>query len=392
MGLKMLLFICLFWVFGLGFSQQVTLSPAATLSVITCGSGEELYSSFGHSAFRITDPVLGIDVVYNYGTFNFNAPNFYLKFTQGKLPFALSRQQFNQFIYEYELENRWVKEQVLDLTETQKNELFLFLENNYLPENRVYKYDFFFDNCSTKIGAVLESTFGTALRYDYAHLEEQFTFRELIHQNLKTNSWSAFGIDLALGSVIDREATPHEHLFLPNYVLRQLNYTSLGNMPIVLQQRTILKEGPKLKEPNFLLTPQFWLSVVLILVVLMTYFDFKKGGRSRWLDFSLFFATGFAGWIIVFLWFFTEHTTTVINFNVLWAFPLNLVVAFFLLSKKPMFKGLLYYIITLLVLLAATLVLWGLKIQLFSPLLLLLLIALGIRYLFLHFILKKGIA
>ncbi len=392
MGLKMLLFICLFWVFGLGFSQQVTLSPAATLSVITCGSGEELYSSFGHSAFRITDPVLGIDVVYNYGTFNFNAPNFYLKFTQGKLPFALSRQQFNQFIYEYELENRWVKEQVLDLTETQKNELFLFLENNYLPENRVYKYDFFFDNCSTKIGAVLESTFGTALRYDYAHLEEQFTFRELIHQNLKTNSWSAFGIDLALGSVIDREATPHEHLFLPNYVLRQLNYTSLGNIPIVLQQRTILKEGPKLKEPNFLLTPQFWLSVVLILVVLMTYFDFKKGGRSRWLDFSLFFATGFAGWIIVFLWFFTEHTTTVINFNVLWAFPLNLVVAFFLLSKKPMFKGLLYYIITLLVLLAATLVLWGLKIQLFSPLLLLLLIALGIRYLFLHFILKKGIA
>ena len=392
MGLKTLLFIFIFWVFSLGFSQQVTLSPAATLSVITCGSGEELYSSFGHSAFRITDPVLGIDVVYNYGTFNFNAPNFYLNFTQGKLLYTLSRQQFDVFIYEYEMENRWVKEQVLNLTEAQKNDLFLFLENNYRPENRDYKYDFFFDNCSTKIAAVLESTFGSALRYNYAHLEEQFTFRELIHQNLKANSWSAFGIDLALGSVIDREATPHEHLFLPSYVLRQLNYTSLEDIPIVLKQKTILTGGPKLKEPNFLLTPLFWLSVVLTLVVLLTYFDFKKGSRSRWLDFSLFFATGFAGWIIVFLWFFTEHTTTVINFNVLWAFPLNLVVAFFLLSKKPMFKGLLYYIITLLVLLAATLVLWGLKIQLFSPLLLLLLIALGIRYLFLHFILKKGIA
>ena len=392
MPLKTFLFCCFIGLSGLSFSQEIKLSPAATISVITCGSGEELYSSFGHSAFRIADPVLGIDVVYNYGTFNFNAPNFYLKFTQGKLLYSLSRQQFDHFLYEYELENRWVKEQVLALSEVQKNELFLFLENNYLPENRDYKYDFFFDNCSTKMGAVLEQTFGNALQYDYTHLEHQYTFRELIHQNLRTNSWSAFGIDLALGSVIDRKATPHEHLFLPNYVMKQLNHTTLGNLPIVAQERTVLKEGPAPKATLFILSPLFWLSVVLVLVSMVTYFDFKNKKRSRWLDFSLFFATGVAGLVIVFLWFFTEHTTTVINFNVLWAFPLNLVVAFFLLSKKPMFKGLLYYIITLLVLLAATLVLWGLKIQLFSALLLLLLIALGIRYLFLHFILKKGIA
>ncbi len=392
MPLKTFLFCCFIGLSGLSFSQEIKLSPAATISVITCGSGEELYSSFGHSAFRIADPVLGIDVVYNYGTFNFNAPNFYLKFTQGKLLYSLSRQQFDHFLYDYELENRWVKEQVLALSEVQKNELFLFLENNYLPENRDYKYDFFFDNCSTKMGAVLEQTFGNALQYDYTHLEHQYTFRELIHQNLRTNSWSAFGIDLALGSVIDRKATPHEHLFLPNYVMKQLNHTTLGNLPIVAQERTVLKEGPAPKATLFILSPLFWLSVVLVLVSMVTYFDFKNKKRSRWLDFSLFFATGVAGLVIVFLWFFTEHTTTVINFNVLWAFPLNLVVAFFLLSKKPMFKGLLYYIITLLVLLAATLVLWGLKIQLFSALLLLLLIALGIRYLFLHFILKKGIA
>ncbi len=389
MDLKKTLFVCLFLVYGISFSQQITLSPTATISVITCGSGEELYSTFGHSAFRIADPTLGIDVVYNYGTFDFNAPNFYLKFTQGKLLYSLSRQQFDYFLYEYELENRWVEEQVLNLTETQKNDLFQFLENNYRPENRDYKYDFFFDNCSTKMGEVLEQTFGNQLQYDYSYLEEPYTFRELIHQNLKTNSWSAFGIDLALGSVIDRAATPHEHLFLPSYVMRQLKYTRLGNEPVVLQERTILKEGPKLKQPNFLLTPAFWLSVILIIVAWITYLDFKKGSRNKWLDFGLFFTTGAAGVVIVFLWFFTEHTTTVLNFNVLWAFPLNLIVAFLLLSKKPMFKGLLYYTIGLLVLLAVTLVLWGLKIQLFSPLLLLLLIALGIRYLFLHFILKK---
>lgn len=389
MHLKKLFFTVLFCVYNLGFSQQITLSPAATISVLTCGAGQELYSTFGHSAFRINDPVLGIDVVYNYGTFDFNAPFFYLKFTQGKLPFSLSRQQFDHFMYEYDVENRWVKEQVLQLTATQTNELFQFLEHNYLPENRGYKYDFFFDNCSTKIGTVLERTFGKALRYDYAHLEKQFTFRELIHQNLKTNSWSAFGIDLALGSVIDRTATPHEHLFLPSYVMRQLNFTTLGNMPLVSLERSVLKEGPAEVELGFYTTPLFWLSVLLCIVAIITYWDFKKGTRNRWLDFSLFFTTGVAGWIIVFLWFFTEHTTTVVNFNILWAFPLNLIAAFILLSKKPNTRILRYYFLALLGCLGITLLLWGLKIQLFSPLLLLLLIALGLRYLFLHFIFKK---
>lgn len=391
MPFKKFLFCCLLGLGSLGFSQEIKLSPAATISVITCGSGEELYSSFGHSALRIADPVLGIDVVYNYGTFNFNAPNFYLKFTQGKLLYSLSRQQFDNFLYEYELENRWVKEQVLALSEVQKNALFLFLENNYRPENRDYKYDFFFDNCSTKMGTVLEQTFGNALQYDYTNLKHQYTFRELIHQNLKTNSWSAFGIDLALGSVIDRKATPHEHLFLPNYVMRQLNHTTLGNLPIVAQERTVLKEGPEPKS-NFILSPLFWLSVVLVLVALVTYFDYKNKTRNRWLDFSLFFATGAAGLVIAFLWFFTEHSTTVINFNILWAFPLNLVVAFLLLWKEPKGKGLFYYMLLLLVMSAAILLLWGLKIQVFSPLLLILLIALDMRYLFLHFNLKKGIA
>lgn len=390
MDLKKPLLIYLLLVCNFGFSQQVRLSPSATISILTCGSGDELYSSFGHSAYRVADPALGIDVVYNYGTFNFNAPNFYLNFTRGKLLFSLSRQQFVNFLYEYELENRWVNEQVLHLNEIQKNELFLFLENNYLPENRDYKYDFFFDNCSTKMGAVLEQTFGASLEYDYTHLENHYTFRELIHQNLETNSWSAFGIDLALGSVIDRKATPHEHLFLPNYVMRQLNYMTLEKTPLMLQERTILKEAQK-QHPTIFLSPLFWLSVVLIIVILITYLDFKRGTRSRWLDFSLFFATGVAGLVIVFLWFFTEHTTTVLNFNILWAFPLNFVVAFLLLRKGPKIKWLFYYILVLLVLSAAVLLLWRLKIQVFSPLLLLLLIALDIRYLFLHFILKKGI-
>ncbi len=389
MPFQKLLLLCFLGLCSLGYAQKVTLSPSAKISLITCGAGEELYSTFGHSAFRVFDPDLGIDVIYNYGTFNFNTPNFYMKFARGKLLYSLSRQQFDNFLYEYQVENRWVKEQVLQLGELEKDALFQFLEHNYLPENREYKYDFFFDNCSTKLGTVLEQTFGTALEYDYSHLENHFTFRELIHQNLKTNSWSAFGIDLALGSVIDRTATPHEHLFLPSYVMRQLNFTTLGSMPIVFRERTILKEGPTPVASGFYTTPLFWLSVVLLIVAFITYWDFKKGSRNRWLDFSLFFATGIAGLVIIFLWFFSEHTTTVSNFNVFWAFPLNLVAGFLLLSKDPKGRVFRYYLVALLVFLGITLLLWVLKIQLFSPLLLLLLIALGLRYLFLHFIFKK---
>src|SRR5690606_28776993 len=174
-----------------------------------CGQGEDLYTTFGHSAFRVTDPGLGIDVVYNYGTFEFDPPMFYVDFARGKLLYSLSRAHFRDFLLEYEIQNRWVKEQILDLTPKQVNELFRFLETNYLPENRDYKYDFLFDNCATKIPAVLKNVFKEDLVFSEDYLSDHYTFRELIHQNLITNSWSSFGIDLALGSVIEIEATPY---------------------------------------------------------------------------------------------------------------------------------------------------------------------------------------
>lgn len=390
MPFQKILLLCFCGAFFLGHSQQASLSPSAKISIITCGAGNELYSTFGHSAFRIHDPALRIDVVYNYGTFNFNTPNFYMKFAQGKLWYSLSRQQFDIFLYEYQLENRWVKEQILNLTPSEKNGLFRFLENNYLPENREYKYDFFFDNCSTKMGAVLEAAFGKSLQYDYAHLKDQYTFRELIHQNLHTNSWSAFGIDLALGSVIDRTATPHEHLFLPAYVMRQMEHTVLGTEPLVQQERSILDKEPRPQNGNFLGTPLFYFLIVLLLVLLVSYRDFKERNRSNWLDIFLFMATGLAGLVILFLWFLTDHSATLNNFNVLWAFPLNVVFAIYLMGKRTKAKVAYYYTIGLMALLAIAAVLWVMKIQVFSPLVVPLWVVLGIRYLFLHFNFKKG--
>lgn len=390
MPMKKLVMLCIIGMYGLVYSQGTTLSPSATISLITCGAGEELYSTFGHSAFRVYDPILGIDVVYNYGTFDFNTPNFYMKFAAGKLLYSLSRQRFDNFLFDYQIENRWVKEQVLQLGENEKEALFQFLEHNYLPENRDYQYDFLFDNCASKMGTVLETVFGDTLRYDYAHLKDRYTFRELIHQNLETNSWSAFGIDLALGSIIDREATPHGHLFLPSYVMRQMNHTALGTKPIVQQERTILDKELRPQSNIFLGTPLFWFLVVMLLVMLVSYRDLKKKNRSNWLDISLFFSTGMAGMVILFLWFLSDHSAALNNFNVFWAFPFNVVIAFHLLRQNGNAKWLRFYTLGLLALLALTVALWVSKIQLFSPLLIPLLAALGIRYLFLHFNFKKA--
>jgi len=133
------IFILLFNIFQL--TAQDKLSPKATVSVVTCGSGNELFSAFGHSAFRIFDPAIGLDKIYNYGTFDFNAPNFYLNFAKGKLIYRLSTTNFNRFFSVYQYENRWVKTQLLNLTAEEVQLMFNFLENNAKPENSDYQYD-----------------------------------------------------------------------------------------------------------------------------------------------------------------------------------------------------------------------------------------------------------
>ena len=354
MQLRILFFFSLLWIANIGNSQPIQLSPNAQISVLTCGAGEELYSSFGHTALRVQDPSQKIDWVYNYGTFNFNTPNFYMKFARGKLLYSLSVSKFTNFLYSYQLENRWVKEQLLELNTSQKNKLFHFLENNRKPENRDYKYDFLFDNCSTKIPNVLEEVLGDELVFEAIHLQEQTTFRTLIQQNLKANSWSSFGIDLALGSVIDRNAKSEEYMFLPNYVLQQLNSSNLESAPLVSRERDILDIEPFKGGFYFTTSPLFWLLILMFFTATITFIDHRNGTRSRWLDFFLFFLSGTTGIFIFFLWFLTDHSATANNFNILWAFPLNIAVGFFMVRNGQLKDWLKKYILVLLALLAIT--------------------------------------
>lgn len=381
-------FFLLFLSFSFGFAQGAELSPLSKISLLTVGTGEELAAKFGHSAIRFQDPALGIDEVYGYGTYDFEDPNFYLNFTRGKLAYTISRMPFKYFEYSYQQEQRWVKEQILDLNLEQRNAIVTFLEHNLLPENKKYKYDFLFDNCATRIPLVFEKTLGHGFKFDYDYLENHYTFRELIRMNLNPNSWSNFGIDLALGSVIDRKASPYEHLFLPIYVYKQMQHTTLNNRPIVKTETHLLDIPEQEFHTPFLVTPAFWFGVLLVLVGWVTYADFMNNKRSRWLDMSLFLSTGLAGMLILFLWFFTDHEATKMNFNALWAFVPNGVVAFYLIKKQGL-TWLGTYMAIALGFLLLSVILWFLKVQLFSPLMIFILLALAIRYLFLLYFFKK---
>lgn len=384
----LLLLACLLS-FSFSWSQRYTPGPEAQFSVITCGPGTDLYATFGHSAFRFRDPSRGIDWVYNYGTFDFNTPNFYVKFVRGKLPYALGKQEFENFLYTYQLENRFVREQLLDLSKTEIEGLLTYLEKNNQPENRLYKYDFLFENCATKVPDILQNVLGPTLEYSYAHLLERKSFRDLIQENLYWNTWSSFGIDLALGSVIDRKAAGSEFSFLPKYVEQQIENASLNGNSLTDRSRLILDIKPLNPKSVFTATPLFWTLFLLGITIVITWIDYRNNTRSKVLDFLLFFATGIAGFILIFLWFFTDHTSTAWNANLLWAFPFNLVIAFRVLAPTSQGHHK-KYLALLMLLLAITAGLWVFGIQIFSPVMIPLWLALFLRYLFL-FNFKKPI-
>lgn len=374
-------------------TQINTLAKDAEISIITIGPGKQLYDSFGHNAIRVSDPSNGKDLAFNYGTFDFNTPNFYIKFGQGKLPYALSVSTYDGFLRNYIAEKRWIKQQKLDLTYGEKIAIFEFLLNNAQPSNREYQYDFFLDNCATRIRDVLAVNLGSKLSYqDKQYAPFLYSFRELIQQRLHWNSWGSLGIDIALGAVIDRTANPWEHQFLPDYVFESLKSATITRnnktSALIKKETTINNPGPRARNTAFLLSPFFVFLVIALGIVYRTLRDSKQQKRSQWLDTVLFFVTGIVGVLLLVLWFATDHTATINNYNILWAFPVNLIFCT-LLSKKTPKKWLSRYLSFLIILLTLLVVHWCTSVQVFAGALLPLLIALSIRYVYVIRYLKK---
>lgn len=156
-------------------NAQINLSVYSEVSIVTADAGSELFEAFGHAAIRIKDPVLQLDVIYNYGMFDFNAPNFYTNFVKGKLNYQLGRQRFNQFINSYNYQKRNVQQQVLNLSQQEKQAFFLYLENNAAPKNRDYWYDPYYNNCATKLRDITTTILGDQATFTKLHQPQKNT-------------------------------------------------------------------------------------------------------------------------------------------------------------------------------------------------------------------------
>ena len=296
------------------------------ISLLTVSVGDEIYAAFGHTGIRIIDSVNHSDIVYNYGTFDGFDENFELKFARGKLLYSISSESFQHFMETYVYEQRTVQENELRLDLKQKSDILVFLETNMEPDNRHYKYDFFYDNCATRIRDIFPNELGTGFKFGQTiPVNSKVTFRQQINYYLRGQHWERFGINLCLGSRIDKVMSNTDVMFLPDYLRDGLANATLNGQKISSPPVTLLSE-PGLPVPgmNMPFIVILAAGVVTILTLIMP--SLKPLGRV--ISSLVLIITGLLGCFLLVMWFGTDHQACRYNWNVLWALPTNIFVPF----------------------------------------------------------------
>lgn len=312
-------------------ASALTLSTESKISLLTCAPGTELYSLFGHSAIRIEDPVTDIDMVFNYGTFDFHTENFYIKYAQGLLPYQLTATSYTNFINSYILDNRSVWSQTLNLDALQRQRLFDLLLENHRPNNRTYLYNFLFDNCSTRVRDIIEKSVPQPIVWNLTN--EHKSFWNLLDEYLYRMPWVKWGIHTILAQSGSQEATPYQYMFLPDYLMQGMNSATYQGKPLSEKARTLYKAPESTFYAPWYTSPFFVFATgsLLLLVLLLR---FPVPNFLNITAFLLFLISGLIGCLLIFLGFFTEHPITSPNFNLIWANPLNVIASFVIFRRK----------------------------------------------------------
>ena len=301
------------------------------LSLLTCGPGQEIYSLFGHTAIRYEDRRRDIDVVFNYGLFSFQSSHFILRFTLGKTDYQLGVMDYRHFLLEYQLDNRDVWEQTLNLTAEEKQKLIARLEENYRPENRVYRYNFFYDNCATRPRDQVEHAVNNGLRYadDMTTTETGRSFRDIVHQHCEGHPWAQFGIDLCIGSEADRPISRRQMMFAPFYLkdffatATLADSTGTRSLVSLTEQPVVIPDEDKRPAP-VCLHPLTAATLLFIIVGAATCYGIRRQ-KSLWgIDLMLFAAAGLSGFLLTFLALFSQHPAVSPNYVLFVFHPLHL--------------------------------------------------------------------
>ena len=304
----------------------------AKVSIISIGEGSCLADAFGHTGIRVISN--GNDIVFNFGVYDFSAPNFYSNFVKGRPVYKLAVQNYENFKDGYLYQNRYLVEHELNMSEESKMNIIDLLINNSRPENKYYTYDYLRDNCSTRVADILIDDTNNKFRVDKLESEAIITYRELIHEKISENSWAALGIDLCLGAIIDKKISVRETFFIPEKLMKYMDELMMDYSKPITKNIIFSPDSPSKYNEEF--PKPFLVNLIIsLLIILLTYFNFKNNSWNRSIDFIIYLFSGLIGVLIIYLWFFSNHFASAQNFNFLWAFPFNLVVVFALIRKTP---------------------------------------------------------
>ena len=334
-------FAAVFFLFVSSFIARGQAAPdscSLEVSLLTCAPGTDLYSIFGHTAIRIQDKRRDMDIIYNYGMFNDTDPMFYLNFTKGIMRYSLGAETFDSFMVEYQMEQRPVVSQMLNLNCAEKKRIYEALRSNTLEENRFYDYRFHTDNCTTRAGKMIEGITDKPLLYNNILPTPGPSFRDMIHEYLdpQDQKWAKFGIDLLLGKNLDIKPTNVEAIhFLPDYLFRGMDSASAGDKKLV-GEKTLLLQFDVTKTTASFFTPLLLTQIILLLCITLYVLRprLKLAKALRIFDIVFFTVLGLFGLLIATVWLIRVDTVCRDNMNILWATPTHLVAVMFL-RKKP---------------------------------------------------------
>ncbi len=350
---------------------HIAFSDSVRVSLLTCSSGPDAYERFGHAGIRIQDLKKNdLDITFHYGVFSFNTPNFVYRFVKGETDYQLGAVYTSDFINEYNRRGLGMTQQWLRLDSAQVQNMIQRLLINYRPENRTYRYSYFFDNCSTRPYRLLQAVTDNTIKYDSSWVNA-ITLREMVQERTGTDNWLDFGIALAVAGRSDIPTLYEEQLFLPDYLAEAVSHAEIPTLigeqswyqPLVSEQDTLLTMRPEIEaaiaapDP---IRPAAVFAVTLLLAMIIGAFEFRdrrniaKGKRlnqtikvsANTFDTVFFLFLGITGCIVWFLNFISEHPAVDHNLNCLWLLPTHVIMAVLLWFKSLQRTSQIYFGIT----------------------------------------------
>lgn len=355
-------------------SAQLNFSDSLLVSLVTCSEGPDAYEHFGHSAVRILDIKNNEDIVFHWGVFNFNAPHFVYRFVKGETDYQLGATYTDTFFNSYYKRGLAIKEQQLNLDKDEAKKLVNAIIENYRPENRVYRYSFFFDNCATRPFNLIEKATDHRISYDTAWVQP-ITLRDMVQQKSGVGNWLDLGISLAVAGRSDKQAYFKEQMFLPEYLAEAYNHATIGDKALVAKEMEVFPMAPevraKIDQESKLTSPVTVLIAVALIVTLLglaTRRIKKLAVIYKSAESLVLFATGVTGAILWFLNFVSVHPAVDHNLNCLWLLPTNIIFAVLIWVKSAEKVNRIYFFIIFALIIAYAIINRGFGIQYYSML------------------------